>query len=160
MKQKQQLFILEYAIDLNATAAAIRAGYSKKTAYSQGQRLLKNVEISQEIKRQIDERGRRLGIDADSVLQELARIAFFDIRKMFYSDGRLIPIHLLDRNTAAAIAGFKIHESTLDAQILHETRVRGQMEGALALARGLGAFSHEEWLIVKTWPKRALGKQR
>ena len=45
MTPKQQRFIDEYLIDLNATQAAIRAGYSEKTAYSMGSRLLKNVEI-------------------------------------------------------------------------------------------------------------------
>ena len=45
MTEKQAKFITEYTKDLNATQAAIRAGYSPKTAYSQGQRLLKNVEV-------------------------------------------------------------------------------------------------------------------
>ena len=45
MTDKQQLFILEYQKDFNATQAAVRAGYSAKTAYSQGQRLLKSPEI-------------------------------------------------------------------------------------------------------------------
>lgn len=46
---KQAAFVREYLVDLNATQAAIRAGYSPKTAYSQGQRLLKNVEIQGEV---------------------------------------------------------------------------------------------------------------
>ena len=50
MTPKQKKFCVEYLIDLNATQAAIRAGYSEKTAYSMGQRLLKNVEIKSRIK--------------------------------------------------------------------------------------------------------------
>lgn len=50
MNNRQQLFCEEYLKDLNATKAAIRAGYSEKTAYSQGQRLLKNVEIKNRLK--------------------------------------------------------------------------------------------------------------
>ena len=46
---KQKRFCDEYLIDLNATQAAIRAGYKKETAYSQGQRLLKNVEVQKHI---------------------------------------------------------------------------------------------------------------
>ena len=46
LNDKQRRFVAEYLIDLNATQAAIRAGYSKKTAGSQGQRLLTNVEIA------------------------------------------------------------------------------------------------------------------
>ncbi len=45
LTHKQQLFVREYCLDQNATQAAKRAGYSNKSAYSQGQRLLKNVEI-------------------------------------------------------------------------------------------------------------------
>ena len=58
MNNRQQLFCDEYLKDLNATKAAIRAGYSEKTAYSQGQRLLKNVEIKnrlQEIREKIQD---------------------------------------------------------------------------------------------------------
>lgn len=50
MNSKQKLFCEEYLKDFNATQAAIRAGYSKKTAYSQGQRMLKKVEIKNKIK--------------------------------------------------------------------------------------------------------------
>lgn len=49
MTDKQELFIQEYLIDFNATRAAKKAGYSEKTAYSQGQRLLKNVEVKNKI---------------------------------------------------------------------------------------------------------------
>ena len=52
MTHKQEIFILEYQKDFNATQAAIRAGYSAKTAYSIGQRLLKNVEIQNYLRTQ------------------------------------------------------------------------------------------------------------
>lgn len=73
---KQKRFCDEYLIDLNATQAAIRAGYSEKTAYSAGQRLLKNVEIQKEIKARQDDRAERTEITQDMVLKELALIAF------------------------------------------------------------------------------------
>lgn len=57
------------------TKAAIRAGYSKKTAYSQGQRLLKNAEIQRAIQQAMDKRAVRVGLKADDVLQELNRAA-------------------------------------------------------------------------------------
>lgn len=76
---KQEQFAKEYLIDLNATQAAIRAGYSSKTAYSQGQRLLKNVEIQTRISELMNERSRRTEITADRVIQEIAKIAFSDI---------------------------------------------------------------------------------
>lgn len=60
MTPKQERFIAEYLVDMNATQAAIRAGYSAKTAYSIGQRLLKNVEVSQTISSAMTERRNKL----------------------------------------------------------------------------------------------------
>lgn len=73
---KQARFVAEYLVDLNATAAAKRAKYSEKTAYSMGQRLLKKNEIQAEIQKGMDERARRTEITQDKVLKELAAIAF------------------------------------------------------------------------------------
>ncbi len=73
---RQERFVDEYLVDLNATAAAKRAGYSAKTAYSMGQRLLKNVEIQGAIQKRRQDRERRTEITQDRVLQELAAIAF------------------------------------------------------------------------------------
>lgn len=67
---KQQRFVDEYLIDLNATQAAIRAGYSKKTAYSQGQRLLKHVEVSQQIATAAAEHTKAAGIDTQWLMDE------------------------------------------------------------------------------------------
>ena len=57
---KQQVFVMEYMNDFNATRAAQAAGYSQRTAYSIGQRLLKNVEISQAINSAMTERKNQL----------------------------------------------------------------------------------------------------
>lgn len=76
LNEKQKRFVEEYLVDLNATQAAIRAGYSKKTAYSMGQRLLKKVEIQAAIQGAIENRAKRTEITQDRVLTELARVAF------------------------------------------------------------------------------------
>lgn len=75
MTPKQELFIKEYLVDLNATQAAIRCGYSEKTAYSQGQRLLKDVEIGKAVQKAMDERAEKVGISAAKVLENIERIA-------------------------------------------------------------------------------------
>ncbi len=79
LSPKQKRFVEEYIIDLNATQAAIRAGYSEKTARSQGQRLLTNVDIENEIQRAMDKRSLRTEITADMVLREYAKIGFSNI---------------------------------------------------------------------------------
>jgi len=74
--KKVRLFISEYLKDLNGTAAAIRAGYSEKTAYSIASELLTKPEIREEIERLMQERQKRLGIEADEIIQHIAQIAF------------------------------------------------------------------------------------
>lgn len=76
MTPKQQRFIDEYLIDLNATQAAIRAGYSPKTANEQGCQLL--AKLSVPIAQAMAERSRRTGFNADRVLRELAEMGFAD----------------------------------------------------------------------------------
>jgi phage terminase small subunit len=71
---KQLKFIDEYLIDSNATQAAIRSGYSQKTAYSQGQRLLKNVEISKAINSKQQQTSAKLNLTRESLIQDLIDI--------------------------------------------------------------------------------------
>jgi len=77
---KKRKFSKEYLIDLNATKAADRSGFSKKTAYSQGQRLLKDVEVQKLIQKEMEKRSKRTKINQDRVLKELAMIGFSDLR--------------------------------------------------------------------------------
>ena len=71
---KQQLFCDEYLIDLNATQAAIRAGYSKKTANEQGARLLANVSVKEYIAKRMEEKEKTLIADQDEVLKYLTQV--------------------------------------------------------------------------------------
>lgn len=79
---KQAEFVRQYLVDLNATQAAIRAGYSEKTGYSTGQRMLKNVEVQNAIAQAQVQRTKRTEITADRVVAELAKIAFADPREL------------------------------------------------------------------------------
>lgn len=79
LSAKHKLFIKEYLVDLNASAAAVRAGYSKRTANRQGHRLLINADIQAAIKEGIEARAKRTDITADRVLEEFARVGFSDI---------------------------------------------------------------------------------
>ncbi len=71
---KQARFVEEYLLDLNATAAAKRAGYSERTAYAQGQRLLKNVEIAAAIQKAQEARSERTKISQDWVIERLVGV--------------------------------------------------------------------------------------
>lgn len=80
LNEKQRQFAKEYLIDLNATQAAIRAGYSPKTAGVQGHELLKNPKIQEFIQQSINRVEKKLDISAERIMQEYARVAFADIR--------------------------------------------------------------------------------
>lgn len=80
LTDKQKTFCREYIVDLNATQAAIRAGYSKKGAAVSASKMLMKTNIQLEIKRLMDERNERTNITADDVIRQLARIAFMDIK--------------------------------------------------------------------------------
>ena len=125
LTEKQKRFVQEYLVDLNATQAAIRAEYSERTAYSQGQRLLKKVEIQNEIQKAQEKRSERTEITQDDVVKELAKIAFADgsdfaqIRTVKSTDrktGKEENIQIvdfkdtekLDKNTKSAISQIKM----------------------------------------------------
>ena len=74
MTEKQKIFCDEYLIDLNATRAAIRAGYSKKTAYAIGNENLNKPEIQEYIQKRIDEKDDALIAKQDEVLKTLTRV--------------------------------------------------------------------------------------
>jgi phage terminase small subunit len=77
---KQRLFVKEYLVDLNATQAAIRAGYSAKNAGKIGPELIGKTRIKEAIQVEMDARAKRTEITADRVLKELAKIGFADIK--------------------------------------------------------------------------------
>jgi len=106
LNPKQLIFCKEYLIDLNATQAATRAGYSKKTAYSMGQRLLKKVEIQKELQKGMDKRAKKVDITADRVLEEIAKMAFSNIQDFITvnDDGTAcVDLSGMTREQAAAI---------------------------------------------------------
>lgn len=104
---KQKLFCEEYLIDLNATQAAIRAGYSTDTAGVIGCENLKKPNIRAYIDKAMAERSRRLGINQDRVLMELARLGFVNAIDMINTDNATVKQEA-NRNDTAAIASVKV----------------------------------------------------
>jgi len=116
LSPKQRRFTEEYLVDLCASRAAIRAGYSPKTAYSQGQRLLKNVEVKKKIDAAMMRRSEQTEIDQDQVLREHGRICFSDVRRVIAwgPDGvRLIPSGLMLKLHGLQIRAMNAHDIDL-----------------------------------------------
>ena len=110
---KQARFVEEYLIDLNATRAATRAGYSEKTAYSQGDRLLKNVEVSAAVEKAKAARSKRTEITQDRVLNELALLGFSNMQDYMRSgpDGDpYLDFSGLTREQAAALTEVTVED--------------------------------------------------
>jgi len=107
---KRRIFIEEYLKDFNGTEAAKRAGYAPNSAYDHAFRLLKRDDIQQEIETRLQKRLEKIGVTKDRVLQEIARLAFGDTRKLFRKDGSLLMPNEWDDDTAAAVAGMEITE--------------------------------------------------
>lgn len=109
LNAKRQRFADEYLIDLNATQAAIRAGYSSKTANEQGSRLLADVNVRAYIDERMAELSKRTGVNQERILRELARIAFLDPTTLVNMDDATIRGDASEDDTAA-IASVKVKE--------------------------------------------------
>ena len=111
LSEKALRFVHEYQVDLNATKAAERAGYSRRTAYSIGHRLLKNVEVIRRLEMQADRHIRRVDLRAEDVLRRIMLMAGGDIRRLVDSRGKLRALHELEDDVEVLIAGMKISEN-------------------------------------------------
>ena len=89
LTDKQKKFVEEYLIDLNATQACIRAGYSPNRASEQAYQLLQKTTVQEAIAESMAERSRRTAINQDRIVQELARIAFVKITDVVDPDGEI-----------------------------------------------------------------------
>lgn len=154
LNDRQMRFVQEYLIDLNATQAAIRAGYSAKTAYSLGQRVLKNDEVQREIQKAQEKRSQRTRVTQDMVLQELAKIAFSNGTEFSQvvteeredEGGNIVPVQVvrhtdtkdLDDGSRAAVAHIKQAKNGTIEVIAHD-----KLKALELLGRHLGMFNNQ-----------------
>lgn len=113
MTEAQKRFCDEYLIDLNATRA-YKVAYPKtkkeETINSASSRMLRNVKVQEYISEKIKEREKRTEVTQDMVIQELSRIAFLDIRKLYNESGGLKNIQDIDEETIKAISSLETLE--------------------------------------------------
>ena len=144
---KRKRFAREYMIDMNATQAAIRAGYAERTAYSQGQRLLKNVEVSAFIAKLAKKAGEKVELTAERVLQEIMAIAFFDPAQLFNERGDPLPITEIPEAARRAISGIDmaIVGKDEDSETVRKIRLSPKQGSLELLCRHLGLWkeTHE-----------------
>jgi phage terminase small subunit len=90
---KQARFVDEYLVDLNATQAAIRAGYAPKRAYAIGHENLKKPEVAEALKERMDKRAEQTQVNAEWVLKRLAQDATADVADLYDENGNLKSVH-------------------------------------------------------------------
>ena len=142
MTDKQERFVEEYLIDLNATQAYIRAGYSPKSANTHAYRILAKPGIRAAIDEAIAERSRRTGINQDRVIRELAKVAFLDLTDVVDLDSGAIREDA-SREDTACIASVKVKTSTTKGGVSSERVVKlcDKLKALELLGRHLGMFS-------------------
>jgi phage terminase small subunit len=139
---KQQTFVDEYLVDLNATQAAIRAGYSVKNAGKIGSELLQKTRIKNAIDKAMAERSRRTGINQDRVLRELAKVAFVNATDVINMDEATIKGEA-NREDTAAIASVKVKTIPTEAGEIteREVKVYDKIKALELLGKHLGMFT-------------------
>lgn len=110
LTDKQEMFCREYLVDLNATQAAIRAGYSDKTANRIAAQLLSKLDIGKRIQELKSERGERLEVDADYVLKRLFEIDQMDVADILLSNGEIKPIKDWPKVWRITLSGIDVTE--------------------------------------------------
>ena len=138
MTKKQKRFIEEYLIDLNATQAAIRAGYSPDTAKAIGCENLTKPDIRAHIDRAMAERSKRTGVNADRVVQELAKIAFVNATEVIDPKTAMVREDALPEDTAA-IQFVKVKTFGEDG-LEREIKMADKLKALELLGRHLGIF--------------------
>lgn len=133
---KQERFCEEYLVDLNATKAAIRSGYSEQTAYAIGHENLSKPEIQNRISLVQKELSERTKITAEIWLNELAKVGFSDLRNYYSSDTEGIQITQLNRQFTGAIKEFKT--TTIEGENYTSTTKEFKLHDKLAALEKIG----------------------
>lgn len=141
MTDKQKRFCEEYLVDLNATQAAIRAGYSAKTAYSIGNEVLNKPEIRARIDQMLADRSARTGVNADRVVRELAKIAFMKGTDVIDTETGNVREDATDDDRAciAAVKVKQVNSAEFDS-VEREIRLCDKVKALELLGKHLGLF--------------------
>ena len=166
---KQKRFITEYLIDLNATQACIRAGYSERNAGKIGPELLGKTRIAAAIGEKTAKQLNSRELSAARILEEMRRCALVDIRTLFDAQGNLKPIHTLTEEEAAAIGGFEVIKKNAEAgdgviDTIHKVKVLDKTKSLEMLGKYFGLLmehvKHSGEVTVTVEQRLSAGRQR
>ncbi|MDF2722116.1 MAG: Terminase small subunit [Paenibacillus sp.] len=148
LTDKQKRFADEFLIDLNATQAAIRAGYSVKSAEQQGSTLYRNPKVRAYIDERMAEHSRRTGVNQERIIRELARIAFLDPTRLVNMGDATVRADASEDDTAA-IASVKVKETSGDIDsIEREVRFADKIKALELLGKRFGLWIDKQQIDV------------
>lgn len=150
LSEQRQRFVDEYLIDLNGTQAAIRAGYSVKTAQEQASRLLSNVIVQEAISKKMAERSKRTGVNQDRVVLELAKIAFVRMTDVVDSNGRIRSDASDDDLSCIESIKYKESDNEFGGSVEREVKIASKMKALELLGKHLGMWNDKLDVNVTT----------
>ena len=145
LNPKQIKFCNEYMIDLNATQAAIRAGYSVKTANVKGSQQLTKVNIQEYISKLQIELQKQTKITPESVVNELAKIGFSNIKSFVNGGNSILELKHLEDHITAAVSGVETTVKEFDGNVTTTTKLRlhDKRQALVDIGRHLGIFEKD-----------------
>lgn len=147
LTDQQRLFVSEYLRDKCGKQAAIRAGYSVRSAESTASKLVRHPKVAAAIEAGMARMEKRNENLAQRVLDELARIAFSDLRQHFTPDGKLLPPHKLPDDAAAAVSSIESEErhdrETEAPYTVRKIRLWDKLAALDKLGRHLGLLTEQ-----------------
>jgi len=140
LTKKQQAFVAEYLVDMNGTQAAIRAGYSPKTAQPQSARLLSNVMVQAALEKAFQKKVGRIEVTVDNVVEELRRIGFADVRSVAgVTGGSVVAVNSDDWTPEEAAAVAELADTKEGVRI----KLHPKLPALESLAKHLGLYRPE-----------------
>lgn len=139
LSDKQERFCREYILDLNAGAAAIRAGYSRASAETNGPRMLRTAQIRERVAQLQAPVAKKLEISADFVLGELLKLASVDISKAYGQNGKLLPLHEIPEEVRKAVGAIETYQDD-SGGVVHKLKFWDKNKALTALGQHLKLF--------------------
>lgn len=154
LTDKQAAFVEEYLCDLNQTQAAIRAGYSPRSAAQIGDQLMDNPAVRNAVAKAKAARSKRTGVNADRVVRELARVAFSQPGKVIeFSDATVKDDATEDELAAISAVRVKVIPTEDGEGVEREIRMADKVKALELLGKHLGMFT-DKLLVTGDLPVR------
>lgn len=138
---KQRAFCEQYSIDKDATAAAIRAGYSRKTAYQIGFENLQKPAVRKYVDKLLEEAAAKAGLKAEDVINELRKLSFYNMRSFVDGNNQIKSLHDLPEELTAAVISIRNTYTRKGMQV--ELKLADKKGALESLGRHLGIFEKD-----------------